>query len=667
MKALEIFIGLFFVYLVLSTLVTSVSEILIARRNTKARVLRESIRRLFCGNKALEQEFFNDPEIKSLIDPKRLEKAEKNSKYQCHVAPSALESETFAKVLLRILEKEPSHTLGTFRAALESWCVQSQAEDQKAKRLELAGILYRQIDNAAVLQQADPQLRERDALLTAIGAWYEEGMERSRGIFRRIVQKYVLFSALLITVLLNADTIRIVQALSNNEAVLSTTVKAALTQKGEISNIPSSDKSKKDFQEIVEKLENSAVELENVGVPLGWDSYEWEKLKQTDTSFWLAAGGVLGYFFLKIVGLGATTIAASLGAPFWYDILNKLAKVRSSASSQGSQKSEGGKKSEARTGGTNKHTPTQIRPAKTLSQTFSEPKDTFDIDIAYWTVCFSKVVYLPFSAMVTTISRWGLPNKPLTFGDEDNNSSKGTQGFVATNNECIIICFRGTQTEEKQDIITDIDIDQDSWNVIGSDNGPVFSVHGGFLKAYLSVRDKILAEVKLRLEENPNRSVWFTGHSLGAGLATLCAVDLLARKIPISGLYTYGSPRTGNKTFASYLMEESGSNIFRFVNEDDPVTEVPLEAIQDYCHVGNLRYLDRFNRLKTDRATWNRVLRKTAFWLDLNDQASSRKEAFEALKVEFSKRAGYHSIDAYVDKIAEHSGQDARKHFALND
>ena len=79
-----------------------------------------------------------------------------------------------------------------------------------------------------------------------------------------------------------------------------------------------------------------------------------------------------------------------------------------------------------------------------------------------------------------------------------------------------------------------------------------------------------------------NRKIWMTGHSQGAALATLAA----SRHGQIQGLYTFGSPRVGDRDFKRNFR----TTAYRFVNHHDIVAQVPPAAI--YCHVGHLRYID---------------------------------------------------------------------------
>ena len=126
----------------------------------------------------------------------------------------------------------------------------------------------------------------------------------------------------------------------------------------------------------------------------------------------------------------------------------------------------------------------------------------------------------------------------------------------------------------------------------------------------------------------PSTRVLLTGHSLGAALATLTA-----SRMPLSHLYTFGSCRVGDASFAEAMRTISHT---RFVDCCDLVTRVPPEEF-GYVHVGSLRYIDRNGQLlespseeaiKADRlkaAAWYLVrhsfLLGTVFTRDLADHA----------------------------------------------
>lgn len=73
--------------------------------------------------------------------------------------------------------------------------------------------------------------------------------------------------------------------------------------------------------------------------------------------------------------------------------------------------------------------------------------------------------------------------------------------------------------------------------------------------------------------------VYVTGHSLGAAMAILCAVDLrtyFASDMVIK-VYTVGTPKAGNADFAKYYQERIGKGMsYRIHNLLDPVTAMPF-------------------------------------------------------------------------------------------
>ncbi|KAH8424881.1 uncharacterized protein LDX57_002625 [Aspergillus melleus] len=87
--------------------------------------------------------------------------------------------------------------------------------------------------------------------------------------------------------------------------------------------------------------------------------------------------------------------------------------------------------------------------------------------------------------------------------------------------------------------------------------------------------------------------VWVTGHSLGGAYATHCWQGLLAtfrlntydENRVIRDLFTFGSPRVGDKTYASYPNDiKTSQRSWRFVNGSDFVATLPYSFF-GYQHV----------------------------------------------------------------------------------
>jgi triacylglycerol lipase len=129
-------------------------------------------------------------------------------------------------------------------------------------------------------------------------------------------------------------------------------------------------------------------------------------------------------------------------------------------------------------------------------------------------------------------------------------------------------------------------------------------VHAGFKAALLG----IWAEVRDALRPL-NRPVFYTGHSLGAALATLAA-----SLRPPRAVYTFGSPRVGDARFAR-LMEAVA--VYRLAAARDIVTRIPPAIFPfGYRHVGRafpLANWDRGVSSPSDDSTPNRM-RPPAGW-----------------------------------------------------
>jgi hypothetical protein len=140
-------------------------------------------------------------------------------------------------------------------------------------------------------------------------------------------------------------------------------------------------------------------------------------------------------------------------------------------------------------------------------------------------------------------------------------------------------------------------------------------VHGGFFYSYNSsylagnitaaVRDLVIAKAgTTRGGGGGKGDTWLTaaggkidadvlraaptvivsGHSLGAALGTLCAMDLkLNYQLPDVRLMTFGSPRVGNSIFAAWVDSELGLH-WRFTHNRDIVPSLP-PGYMGFAHI----------------------------------------------------------------------------------
>ena len=192
----------------------------------------------------------------------------------------------------------------------------------------------------------------------------------------------------------------------------------------------------------------------------------------------------------------------------------------------------------------------------------------------------------------------GFPD--TTFYDRD-----GSQAFRFRNDEDCVIACRGTEPNEWNDI----QADANAASVLAETAG---KVHRGFK----SEVDDLWPMLETALMSN-DQPLWFCGHSLGGAMATICAGRCFLSHIESipEQLYTYGSPRVGNKRYINYVKLDH----YRYVNNNDIVTRVP-PGLLGYRHCGSEVYINRngkigeLNHISRRRDRWQGFLRGLRKW-----------------------------------------------------
>jgi hypothetical protein len=163
-------------------------------------------------------------------------------------------------------------------------------------------------------------------------------------------------------------------------------------------------------------------------------------------------------------------------------------------------------------------------------------------------------------------------------------------GFIAQQSETnnIFIVFRGTR--ESSEWLDDVQFKQVTF--LSQTN--LGSVSSGFNKIYTRSYDdldnplKYLKEVpadrKASLQQTiidtldncaADAQVFITGHSLGGALATLATLHIAAEtKFQNPTLYSFASPRVGNKQFAESFINLN-LKAFRIANSEDIIPTLP--------------------------------------------------------------------------------------------
>lgn len=305
---LETALGLLFIYFVLSTISSSLSEGISSFMGWRAKNLKAAIDNML-QNENLVTDFFQNDLVKALGD-----KARKG-------LPSYMRSKDFARGVLSVIAEKDGQ--------LGPLSVQRIQNILNSGRPEVS-----MIKNGLSVLVSESGM-DFGRLTTGVEEWYDSVMERASGWYKRKISTAILIIASVLTIGANADTIMMLNILYSSSSTRASVV--ALTDE------LNADTTAEDQT----ALAKQAYGVMNQSL-LGWNDSSVAVAGQTTTTniagrierrppgYTCASGDnacfqnfAIGWL-MKIVGLILTIAAISMGAPFWFDLLNKVASLRSS-------------------------------------------------------------------------------------------------------------------------------------------------------------------------------------------------------------------------------------------------------------------------------------------------------------------------------------------------
>lgn len=156
-----------------------------------------------------------------------------------------------------------------------------------------------------------------------VETWFDEAMARTSGWYKRYTQKWMLGIAFVFAIACNVDSIRVIRDISGNEELRKQLVANTETfasqnhQANLMGNNTTRGAARTDYQQAKRDYHQSIDRLEQSGIPIGWPDGE-------TLSTW-----TIGDSLQALAGWALTALAASLGAPFWFDTLNRFINLRS--------------------------------------------------------------------------------------------------------------------------------------------------------------------------------------------------------------------------------------------------------------------------------------------------------------------------------------------------
>jgi len=279
-STLEVLIGLIFVYLLLAIICTTTNEWIAGVFKMRASTLKHAIVQLLDqqGGSAdsadrgwFLQQFYTHPLVVGMSGPKKGE------------LPAYLSARAFATAVMDIATPQKPGVISF--ADLETGINNLPAGDVKTTLL-------------AVIQTSNNNLQQAQK---NIEAWFNDTMDRVSGWYKRTTQVWTVIIAAVLVLCANADTLQIARTMWTDPTLRAELVEQA---KGRSGNGNTSSASQSATQ----------ADMYTLGKVVGWS----HQSVPASPGQW--ADHILGWIL--------SIVAVSLGAPFWFDLLNKFMRIR---------------------------------------------------------------------------------------------------------------------------------------------------------------------------------------------------------------------------------------------------------------------------------------------------------------------------------------------------
>lgn len=346
--ALDVSIGVVFLYLLLALIVTTVQELGATVLRFRAKHLYDAIAGMLEGtdSEGLQplKAFLKHPLIRNLSD-EAIGDDGKLVGWRNRGMPSYIPSKTFALALVDVLRGNttPSQLAGVSPLLADAReAIKKLPKDSRAARA--LNLLLK--DAEALTSDIDKQTK---LVSDRIEGWFNDRMARASGWYKRKAQVWSLVIAAVVTFLANADTIHVVDRLWG-DAALRTAVAASAQQfvqsqpatPASGATTPSTDDPTVDAKVKIKLALAQAEQLKSSQLPVGWHWLPAYGDKSDSPKSGLCVRAEPGDgkarcwsadhidYVLVFVGWLITALAVSLGAGFWFDTLSKVLSLRGS-------------------------------------------------------------------------------------------------------------------------------------------------------------------------------------------------------------------------------------------------------------------------------------------------------------------------------------------------
>lgn len=266
----DVAIGLVFCYAALALTVSTITEAISSGRKWRSTTLFTSVKALLNDTdfKGLAMKVLNHALVSPLADGKTAAGGTPAK------LPSYIPSSHFATALVDAIHSVP----GDY--------AQLKQDIEKLPDVQLRDFLLG-VHARAGMQATT--LTQFTALHQHVADWFDNSMERASGDYKRRAQAWTFGIALLAALALNIDSIHLLKVLWNNPGLT-----AGIANPGASADVAS----------MLQKMQE---------LPVGWSGRQFESVFDVVAC---------------VTGILITAITALFGAPFWFDALQQLVRLR---------------------------------------------------------------------------------------------------------------------------------------------------------------------------------------------------------------------------------------------------------------------------------------------------------------------------------------------------
>jgi hypothetical protein len=297
---IDVSIGLALIYCIYSLFTTIINEFIASIFNLRAQMLKRAIKRMLTDSKKtnlgneLLNDFYNHPLIKYM------------SSGIIYKLPSYISEKNFSKALLDTLKGFNDLTTDESTEKIRNKIKELDKKNDNNRDSETLMLINSFLSDAK---------NDLDLFREELERWFNDTMDRVTGWYKRQAQLIIFFIGFGTALGFNVNTFEIISYLSKDKVAREHLVNIAENYVKDRQDAVSDTNTAKRLDSLViaaHEMYKTDIEPVNKVVFAGWRS--WDDFTKR--------------FFDSFLGCLVTALAISLGAPFWFDLLNKLINIR---------------------------------------------------------------------------------------------------------------------------------------------------------------------------------------------------------------------------------------------------------------------------------------------------------------------------------------------------